>query len=258
MGSGTEKLLSSNRAEKKDNASRNTLVLLPTYNETETLPYTISALVSLDSDFDIMIIDDNSPDGTGELADKLANEYGNIIVLHRDKKTGLGDAYIEGFQKGMQMHYDYFVQMDVDGSHRPEDLEKILQYKEKSDLIIGSRWTKGGKVENWSKARELISRLGNIYASLMLGGEVKDMTAGFRVYSRRLLTRLPLPSMQAKGYGFQIEMTYRTQQLGVRPLEVPIKFVERFSGMSKMSKDIVIEALALCTKWGVKRFFKLK
>lgn len=230
-----------------------TLVLIPTYNEIETLRHTIEHLVATLPSVEVLIIDDNSPDGTGHLADQLAAEIETVSVLHRKKKEGLGRAYCEGFELGLKHNYQWLVEMDADGSHRPEDLSKLLQHVEGHELVIGSRWIDGGEVSNWSKLRQLISRFGNRYASLMLGSAVKDMTSGFRVYSSDSLAKLQLKRMQAHGYAFQVEMTHQVEKLGGRVLEVPIRFIEREGGRSKMTLAIVIEAFLLCTKWGLAR-----
>lgn len=233
-----------------------TLVLIPTYNEIETIEKTVEQLVNLGLELDVLIIDDNSPDGTGAKADQLALIHPGVRVLHRRKKAGLGAAYIAGFQQELKNEYEYFVEMDADGSHRATDLANMLKHITESELIIGSRWIAGGEVENWSKLRKLVSKLGNQYATWTLGGDVKDMTSGFRIYSKKLLESLPLSSMQAHGYGFQIEMTYRSQLLGVEAVEVPIRFVEREGGKSKMTLSIVIEAFWLCSKWGIRRLMR--
>jgi dolichol-phosphate mannosyltransferase len=232
------------------------LVLMPTYNEIESIENSVSQVLELNPEVDILIIDDNSPDGTGALADRLAMNQKRVSVLHRKKKLGLGLAYVEGFQLGLSKGYDRLVEMDADGSHRAEDLVDLISFSKNADLVIGSRWVSGGEVANWSKFRVLISRLGNAYAALMLRSKVRDMTSGFRIYSKDLLEKLPLVSMQAHGYGFQVEMTYRSELTGASVLEVPIRFVEREDGRSKMTLAIVIEAFMLCTKWGLLRLMR--
>jgi glycosyltransferase involved in cell wall biosynthesis len=233
-----------------------TLVLIPTYNEIESIEKTVEQIVNLGMELDVLIIDDNSPDATGAKADQLALRHPGVRVLHRGKKAGLGAAYIAGFQQELENGYECFVEMDADGSHRADDLAKMLNHVSESELIIGSRWIAGGEVENWSKLRKLVSKLGNQFATWTLGGDVKDMTSGLRIYSRKLLKSLPLSSMQAHGYGFQIEMTYRSQLLAVEPVEVPIRFVEREGGKSKMTISIVFEAFWLCSKWGIRRLMR--
>lgn len=227
------------------------LVLMPTYNEAETLENSVRELFLQNPQVDLLIIDDNSPDGTGAIADRLAKRDSRITVLHRHKKRGLGDAYVAGFKLGMQSPYTHFVEMDADGSHRSEDLVNLLNQSNSADLIIGSRWVDGGEVSNWSQLRKAISRGGNKYAAWILKSKVKDMTSGFRIYSRKLLGKLPLEEMQAHGYAFQVEMTMRSEAAGASIIEVPIRFIEREGGKSKMSLWIVVEAFVLCTKWGL-------
>lgn len=229
------------------------IVLMPTYKEAETLEKTVSDLLVAARDIDLLIIDDNSPDGTGAIADRLASSNPRITVLHRPKKLGLGDAYIEGFKKSLAKGYTHLIEMDADGSHRAEDLIKLLSAAPAMDLVIGSRWMAGGEVANWSKLRQLISKGGNRYASWVLGSRVRDVTSGFRIYSAQLLNKLPLTKMQSHGYAFQVEMTHQSELLDAKILEVPIRFVERVGGVSKMSFWIVVEAFVLCTLWGLRR-----
>lgn len=229
------------------------IVLMPTYREAETLEKTVSELLVAAHDIDLLIIDDNSPDGTGAIADRLASSNPRIAVLHRPKKLGLGDAYIEGFKKSLAKDYTHLIEMDADGSHRAEDLIKLLRAAPAMDLVIGSRWIAGGEVANWSKLRQLISKGGNRYASWVLGSRVRDVTSGFRIYSAQLLNKLPLTKMQSHGYAFQVEMTHQSELLDAKILEVPIRFVERVGGVSKMSLWIVVEAFVLCTIWGLRR-----
>lgn len=228
-----------------------TLVMMPTFNEVETLRATIEKLIKQNLNVDILIIDDNSPDGTGALADRLKVEYSCVDVIHRPRKEGLGRAYAAGFCHGLEGKYARFIEMDADGSHRAEDLAKLIAKSNDADLVIGSRWIPGGEVANWSRLRQLISRFGNRYASVMLRSKVKDMTSGFRIYSASLVRKLPIEDMQAHGYGFQVEMTHTSERLGSKILEVPIRFVEREGGRSKMTLAIVLEAFLLCTKWGL-------
>lgn len=229
------------------------IVLMPTYKEAETLEKTVSELLVAARDIDLLIIDDNSPDGTGAIADRLASANPRITVLHRPKKLGLGDAYIDGFKKSLAKDYTHLIEMDADGSHRAEDLIKLLRAAPAMDMVIGSRWIAGGEVANWSKLRQLISKVGNRYASWVLGSRVRDVTSGFRIYSAQLLNKLPLAKMQSHGYAFQVEMTRQSELLDAKILEVPIRFVERVGGVSKMSLWIVVEAFVLCTLWGLRR-----
>jgi glycosyltransferase involved in cell wall biosynthesis len=229
---------------------------MPTYNELEVLEGTVESLFESVPEIHLAIIDDNSPDGTGALADRLALKNKRISVIHRPQKRGLGLAYVEGFEWAVAHGFSHVVQMDSDGSHRPSDLPALLQEANSHDLVIGSRWVSGGEVKNWPAIRMLISRLGNRYAALMLGSGLKDLTAGYRIYSAKLLGSLPLSEMQAHGYGFQVEMTLRSSQAGAKIIEVPIHFVERESGKSKMTLGIVLEAFWLCTRWGIARLFR--
>lgn len=226
-------------------------VLMPTYNEIEVLEDSVRNLFESQPDVHLVILDDNSPDGTGRLADRLATENQQIHVIHRNKKSGLGKAYAQGFRYALDHGYDRVVQMDADGSHRPEDLSALLA--EKADLVIGSRWVSGGEVLNWPRHRLWISRAGNAYARFAIGSKIKDVTAGYRNYSVELLRKLPIDSIEARGYGFQVEMTKLTLSEGGVVKEVPITFVERASGRSKMTFDIILEAFSLCTKWLIVR-----
>jgi|TARA_B110000977_G_C10978533_1_gene455176 dolichol-phosphate mannosyltransferase len=229
------------------------LVLMPTYNEVGVLESSIEQVLAQRLDLEILVIDDNSPDGTGVLAEDLSLKHSRVSVLHRNQKQGLGKAYIAGFEWAIEQGFDFVVQMDADGSHRPNDLEKLTREAHSNRLVIGSRWTPGGKVENWPWFRRVISRAGNFYARKMLSSTVKDMTAGFRCYPTALLQAFPLEKVQAHGYGFQVEMTLLCQDRGVEIVEVPIIFVERVKGKSKMTYGIVLEAFWLCTKWRFRR-----
>lgn len=229
---------------------------MPTFNEAGNIDHALEELFKFNSNVDLLIVDDESPDGTGMLADKAAASNPKIKVLHRKEKTGLGAAYIAGFKYAFDSGYDYVVEMDADGSHRAEDLPKLLEVCEANDLVIGSRYVQGGSTENWPMHRQLLSKGGNLFAKLMLGTKLNDMTAGFRVFSVPFLKTLDLENINARGYSFQIEMAYRTIQKGGRTTEVPIVFIEREVGESKMSKDIVLEAILLMTKFGIKRLFR--
>ena len=226
---------------------------MPTYNEMGPLTQAVEAVVQVAPNLDLLIIDDNSPDGTGNLADLLANKHPQLRVLHRQVKQGLGRAYIAGFEWAIENGYDYIVQMDADGSHRPDDLQLVVGAAAENRLVIGSRWVPGGAVLNWPWYRQWISRAGNLYARLTLRSHVKDITAGFRCYPVSFLTGLELELVRAQGYGFQIEMTKLAQDSGVVVEEVPITFVERESGVSKMTYKIIFEAFWLCTKWAFRR-----
>lgn len=232
------------------------LVVLPTYNELESLPVVLERLFAHNPQVHVLIVDDASPDGTGELADRLAKADARIQVLHREAKSGLGAAYIAGFRLGLSQGFDYLIEMDADGSHRSEDLVKLIEASNRADLVIGSRWVRGGAVENWAWHRVALSRLGNLYARTMLGAKIRDMTAGFRVFRADLVSKLIETEVASAGYSFQIEMAWRASKLGAEITEVPITFVEREFGSSKMSSAIVREALWLITRWGVKRIFR--
>ncbi len=231
-----------------------TLVIMPTYNEIESLPITLTGVLAATDEVDLLVVDDGSPDGTGTWADNLAATNNRVFVMHRTEKNGLGAAYLAGFAWAFERGYEYVVEMDADGSHRPQDLPKLLDKKEQADLVIGSRWVAGGAVENWPWYRELISRGGSTYSRMMLGVSIRDVTAGFRVYRSTFLQQLDLTDVNAKGYGFQVEMSWRSSKADARVIEVPILFVERTLGASKMSSGILLEALWLVTKWGFSRF----
>ncbi|WP_434994322.1 polyprenol monophosphomannose synthase [Arthrobacter sp. Ld5] len=227
------------------------LTIIPTYNEIESLPVTLARLRAAVPASDVLVVDDNSPDGTGDLADRAAAADDQVHVLHRRGKEGLGAAYIAGFRWGLERDYDVLVEMDADGSHRPEQLQGLLDAVHRADLVIGSRWVRGGSVVNWPLHRKLLSRGGSTYSRLMLGLPVHDITAGFRAFRRTTLEALDLSAVDSVGYGFQVDMTFRVARLGLTIVEVPITFVERELGVSKMSGNIVFEAIANVTRWGL-------
>jgi dolichol-phosphate mannosyltransferase len=229
---------------------------MPTFNEAGNLDHSVEELFKFNPEVELLIVDDDSPDGTGLMADKIASANSRVKVLHRKDKQGLGAAYIAGFNYAFEHDYEFVVEMDADGSHRAEDLPKLLALSDKHDLVIGSRYVPGGSTLNWPAHRRLLSKGGNLFAKMMLGTKLNDMTAGFRVFSVSFLRGMHLESINARGYSFQIEMAYRTINEGGRTAEVPIVFIEREIGESKMSKDIVFEALWLMTKLGVKRLFR--
>ena len=220
------------------------MVCLPTYNERENLEAMVSALGEvLPEDGRILVIDDNSPDGTGEIADRLGAERGDVDVLHRARKDGLGPAYLAGFAWALERGADLVLEMDCDFSHDPDDVTRLLAAAEKADLVLGSRYVPGGGTRNWNLLRRLISRGGSLYAQVLLGVRVRDLTGGFKCYRRAVLETIDLDAIDAKGYAFQIETTYRALKAGFRVVEVPIVFVDREAGGSKMSKSIVLEAI---------------
>jgi dolichol-phosphate mannosyltransferase len=230
------------------------LVIIPTYNESENIVRMLHRVRESLPEAGLLVVDDGSPDGTGDLVKSVAAELPDVHLLSRASKSGLGSAYRAGFAWGLERGYDAFVEMDADFSHDPAALRSIVEPLERGfDVSIGSRYVAGGSIPNWAWHRELLSRGGNRYASRVLGLGVADSTAGFRVYSARILRILSLEHIRAEGYGFQIEMTYRAKQHGAAITEVPISFVDRAAGESKMSSVIVIEALGLVTWWGLGR-----
>jgi dolichol-phosphate mannosyltransferase len=229
-----------------------TLVIIPTYNERENLPLIAARLMTSLPDVDMLIVDDNSPDGTGAIASALASGHDRVHVLHRTGKDGLGAAYRAGFDWGLANGYDRLVEMDADGSHQPEQLHRLLDALDDSDVVLGSRWTPGGAVENWPLSRIVLSRGGSLYARLALGLPVRDVTGGFRAFRASALVALDFHSVASQGYCFQIDMLWHAYTAGLRVAEVPITFVERVHGESKMSSGIVREAMARVTLWGVR------
>jgi len=232
------------------------LVVLPTYNESENIGTVLRRIRAALPAATVLVVDDGSPDGTADLAEILGKELGRIEVLRRTAKSGLGSAYRAGFAWGLERGFDACIEMDADLSHEPEALPTLVApLAEGKELVIGSRYIPGGVIPNWAWHRRLLSRGGNIYASTLLGLGVADATAGFRAYAAPLLARLDLDAIRAEGYGFQIEMTYAARRADALILEVPITFVDRVEGESKMSTYIVVEALGLVTLWGLQRLF---
>lgn len=226
------------------------LVVVPTYNEAGALPELVRRVREAVPDAHVLVADDNSPDGTGEVADRLASDD-HVHVLHRDGKHGLGAAYLAGFRWGTSRGYDVLVEMDADGSHQPEHLPALLAALETADVVIGSRWVPGGGVENWPTHRLWLSQVGNRYTQAMLGLRVRDATAGYRAYRAAALDRMDLATVASQGYCFQVDLTRRAAAAGLRIVEVPISFVEREVGESKMSGAIIGEALLRVTAWGI-------
>ena len=233
-----------------------TLVVLPTYDEILNVESMLRALREVVPHCDVLVVDDASPDGTAQMAEKIAGELGRIEVVSRAAKSGLGGAYRAGFTWGLERGYDHFVEIDCDFSHDPRALPTLLAAAAGHDVVIGSRYVPGGHIPQWSLSRRLLSRGGNRYATLMLGLGVADSTSGYRVYSASVLERVHYGTVTADGYGFQIEMTYRARRAGASIVEVPISFTDRERGESKMSSAIVLEALALVTKWALLRPFR--
>ena len=235
------------------------LVIVPTYNERESLPVIISGIRQAEPDVHILIADDNSPDGTGEVADGLSSSDNSVHVLHRSAKAGLGAAYLDAFNWAKSNGYDVVVEMDADGSHRPQDLTKILDALTNNDVVLGSRWIKDGRVVNWAKSREVLSRGGNLYTRMWLGIGIHDATGGFRAYRMTALDVMNIEQVESQGYCFQVDMAWRAVKANLRVAEVPITFVERELGESKMDGSIVKEALWRVTQWGIeKRYSDLK
>ena len=231
-----------------------TLVVIPTYNESETVVETLTGVLALKPELFVLVVDDSSPDGTSAKVLEAFSSEPRVKLLVREAKEGLGIAYLSGFEWAFDNGFDYIIEMDADGSHRTEDLNKLLLRSISADLVIGSRWVSGGQVKNWPATRRLISRVGNRYAKLMLGTKILDMTSGFRVYKANFLRELVSEPVSSHGYSFQVELAYRASQRGL-VLEVPITFVERVNGESKMTLAIVLEALTKVTFWGLKRIF---
>jgi len=230
------------------------LVVIPTYNEAEAILETVSLVLALKPELSVLVVDDSSPDGTGEIVREAFGSESRVQLLTRKQKQGLGLAYLEGFQWAFSKGFDVVVEMDADGSHRTQDLALLLEASKTADLVIGSRWISGGEVENWPLIRKLISIIGNRYAKTMLGTKIWDMTSGFRVYRAEFLQKLVTESVSSHGYSFQVELAYRASKAG-SVVEVPITFVERVNGKSKMTLAIVLEALTKVTFWGIKRVF---
>ncbi|HEY1444412.1 MAG TPA: polyprenol monophosphomannose synthase [Acidimicrobiales bacterium] len=232
------------------------LVVIPTYNEAENIERMLQRVAECLPEAGVLVVDDGSPDGTAELVEAARGRYRDVHLLRRNEKSGLGSAYRAGFGWGLERGYDAFIEMDCDFSHDPAALPGLVApLNEGYEVVIGSRYVEGGSIPNWAWHRELLSRGGNLYAAAVLGLGVRDSTAGFRCYTASILQRLNLGRIRAEGYGFQIEMTYRSKQHGAAITEVPISFVDRAAGESKMSSFIVVEALALVTWWGLGRLF---
>jgi dolichol-phosphate mannosyltransferase len=227
------------------------LVIIPTYNEAENIKPVVGRVRAAVPEAHILVSDDNSPDGTGKLADELAFEDDRVHVLHRRRKEGLGAAYLAGFRWGIEHGYGVLVEMDADGSHRPEELPRLLTALKGADLVLGSRWVPGGRVVNWPKSREFLSRGGSTYSRLLLDLPLRDVTGGFRAFRKETLQGLGMDDVASQGYCFQVDLARRAVKAGYHVVEVPITFVEREHGDSKMSRDIVAEALWRVTAWGI-------
>jgi len=227
-------------------------MVVPTYNEAENIAWIVGRLRAAQPDLDVLVVDDGSPDGTGAIADELAAEDPAVRVVHRPAKAGLGAAYLHGFRVALEAGYDVIGEMDADGSHQPEQLGRLLAALADADLVIGSRWVPGGSVVNWPVRRELLSRGGNLYVRMLLGVRVHDATAGFRLFRRTALEKIDLAAVQSTGYVFQTDMVARVLAAGMTVREVPIEFVERVRGDSKMSGAVAAESLRRITAWGLR------
>jgi dolichol-phosphate mannosyltransferase len=235
------------------------LVIIPTYNEGANIEEIVGRVHEAQPNVHVLIVDDGSPDGTGKIADAMSERDARVNVLHRAEKSGLGGAYVAGFDWGLEAGYDVLVEMDADGSHAPEQLGQLLTALRGSgtglgaDLVLGSRWVPGGAIVNWPRSRELLSRGGNLYARLALGVDIRDITGGYRAYRREVLEGIEYAGVISEGYCFQVDLAWRALLAGFRVVEVPITFAERERGESKMSNAIVREALVRVTQWGIKR-----
>lgn len=251
-----EEAFMADSGEGKDGGDGGTLIVMPTYNEKDNLETTLSGIFSYCPQVNVLVVDDSSPDGTGDLAEEMAAADPRVFVIHRSIKRGLGPAYVAGFEWALLHGYQVICEMDMDGSHRPADLKRILDALEADpacDVVIGSRRVPGGGTENWPWYRDLISRCGSGYARHALGLATHDVTAGFRAYRSQALRRLHVDSIHANGYVFQVDMTRRVEYAGGQVTEVPILFVERTQGESKMGTGIVLEAMWRVTDWGIRR-----
>jgi dolichol-phosphate mannosyltransferase len=228
-------------------------VVIPTYNEADNLAWIVGRVRAAQPAVDVLVVDDGSPDGTGAIADELAAADPAVRVVHRTTKAGLGAAYLHGFRVALEAGYDVIGEMDADGSHQPEQLDRLLDaLRDGADLVIGSRWVPGGAVVNWPLRREVLSRGGNLYVRLLLGVKVRDATAGYRLFRRTTLEKIDLEAVESTGYVFQTDMVARTLAAGLTVREVPIEFIERVRGDSKMSGAVATESLKLITTWGLR------
>jgi dolichol-phosphate mannosyltransferase len=228
-------------------------MVVPTYQEADNLAWIVGRLRAAQPDVDVLVVDDGSPDGTGDIAEELAATDPAVRVVHRTEKAGLGAAYLHGFRVALAAGYDVIGEMDADGSHQPEQLQRLLDALLDADLVIGSRWVPGGSVVNWPRRREALSRGGNLYVRLLLGIDVRDATAGYRLFRRSTLEKIDVDSVRSTGYVFQTDLVARTLAAGLVVREVPIEFVERVRGDSKMSGAVALESLRRVTAWGVRQ-----
>jgi dolichol-phosphate mannosyltransferase len=229
------------------------VIVVPTYNEADNLEWIVGRVLAAQPAAHVLVVDDGSPDGTGDIADRLAAADSRVAVVHRTEKAGLGAAYLHGFAVALERGYDVVGEMDADGSHQPEQLHRLREALETADLVIGSRWVRGGSVVNWSPFRKALSVGGNLYARTLLGVPVRDITAGFRLFRASTLRAIDLEAVESVGYCFQTDLTVRTLDAGLTVREVPIEFLERERGESKMSRDVAAESLRRITRWGWER-----
>jgi dolichol-phosphate mannosyltransferase len=229
-------------ALKRFPANPKTIVILPTYNEADNLPLIVTAIRNAEPQIDILVVDDNSPDGTGQIADQLASHHSGLTVLHRPRKQGLGRAYVAGFAHALSAGYDCIIEMDADFSHAPDDLSRLVKMAQRVPVVIGSRAVPGGRAEGWSSLRRFVSRAGSFYARQILGLPVRDVTSGFKAFRRSALELVDLDSLRSNGYAFQIEMNHACHRAGLPFLEIPIVFRDRTQGRSKMTPGIAVEA----------------
>ncbi len=234
-------------------AGERMVMVVPTYNEADNLAWIVDRLLTAVPDTHVLVVDDASPDGTGDLADALASADSRVRVVHRTEKAGLGAAYLHGFRVALEAGYDVVGEMDADGSHQPEQLHRLREALDGADLVIGSRWVPGGSVVNWDALRRVLSRGGNLYARVLLGVAVRDLTAGYRLFRADTLRAIDLPSVRSVGYCFQADLAVRTIESGLRVVEVPIDFLERERGQSKLSGSVATESLRRITGWGLVR-----
>ncbi|MGA1450208.1 MAG: polyprenol monophosphomannose synthase, partial [Candidatus Nanopelagicales bacterium] len=238
--------------------SSKTLIIIPTYQESENIISILERVQAANPEANVLVVDDSSPDGTGQIVERLMKSNPKIRLLTNSVKGGLGKAYVKGFKWGLSKDFDIFVEMDADGSHAPEQLPSILKNLDECDVSLGSRWVPGGRIENWPISRQILSKGGNLYTRLMLGFNVKDATGGYRAYKRKVLETIDLDSIESQGYCFQVDMVRRSLAFGFKVCETPIVFTEREAGNSKMSRQIVIEAFTRIGFWGLKRLFRIK
>jgi dolichol-phosphate mannosyltransferase len=229
------------------------VMVIPTYQEADNLAWVVGRLRAAQPDVDVLGVDDGSPDGTGDIADGLAAADPAVRVVHRTAKAGLGAAYLHGFRVALDAGYDVVGEMDADGSHQPEELHRLLDALRSADLVIGSRWVPGGSVVNWPLSREALSRGGNFYVRLLLGIKVRDATAGYRLFRRATLDKIDLSTVQSTGYVFQTELVTRALRAGLTVAEVPVEFIERVRGASKMSGAVAAESMMRVTRWGLQQ-----